>query len=845
MSQLLKALTPTPTGWSHKTHFCKWNGIVCMSGGVRSITLPSSNLTGTLPPNLNLLTNLTTIDLHNNSLTGPLPDLSALFLLETASFGHNNFSSIPDGCFRVIPNLRTLNLSNNLNLLPWLFPTDLSYSSLMQTLDLEATNILATLPSEMFDWFPTLHTVFVSHNNITGKLPVSLGKSVVRYLRFNDQGMWNRLTGSIDVISSMKFLSQAWLHNNGFTGPIPNLSNSNYLFDLQLHSNILTGLATPSLFPLSTLKNISLHDNYLQGPVPLFPDDIEATWEENNFCVGPCDPQTTILLQIFESFGFPVFLSSKANNACSVGSLFMCQSGKIVSVDMKNLSLTGTISMAFSNLTSLVNLNLGGNNLTGSIPRSLATLPRLQLLDVSDNNLSGRVPKFSSKVTLITRGNTWLGLNGSRRGGEENATDPHHGGTSKTAGFRPLWIVGASMFSVGIVIFIVIICKRKRYSIAVKRLILRSTKKSIDNNVEDFIQTYNLSVPIKQYRYAEVKRMTNSFRDQLGRGGYGIVYKASLPDGRQVAVKMINESKGNGEEFINEVASISRTSHVNIVSLVGFCYENKRALIYEFMPNGSLDKYIFKNGFPDAICNLDWNTLYQIAIGIARGLDYLHQGCISRILHLDIKPQNILLDEDFCPKISDFGLAQICRRNDSVVSILGTRGTIGYIAPEVFSRTFGAISHKSDVYSYGMLILEMIGGRKNYDTGGSCTSEMYFADWIYKDLELRNNLVNGLAYSEEERDLIRKITMVSIWCIQTNPSDRPSMSKVIEMLQGPLESVAYPPKPCLYSPGMPSLQTSYEASNNLLEENSTTLLENDSAKSNNICKDKSENMSVM
>lgn len=174
---------------------------------------------------------------------------------------------------------------------------------------------------------------------------------------------------------------------------------------------------------------------------------------------------------------------------------------------------------------------------------------------------------------------------------------------------------------------------------SVKRLIFRSTRKSIDYNVEDFIQTYNLSVPIKQYRYAEVKKMTNSFRDQLGRGGYGIVYKASLPDGRQVAVKMINESKGNGEEFIDEVASISRTSHVNIVSLVGFCYENKRALIYEFKPNGSLDKYIFKNGFPDAICNLDWNTLYQIAIGIARGLDYLHQGCISRILHLDIKPQ--------------------------------------------------------------------------------------------------------------------------------------------------------------------------------------------------------------
>jgi serine/threonine protein kinase len=366
----------------------------------------------------------------------------------------------------------------------------------------------------------------------------------------------------------------------------------------------------------------------------------------------------------------------------------------------------------------------------------------------------------------------------------------------------------------------VIICKQKRYHILVQWWLFRKTKKSTDYDVEDFIQRYNLSVPIQQYRYAEVKRMTNSFRDKLGQGGYGVVYKASLPDGRQVAVKIINESKGNGEEFINEVASISRTSHVNIVALLGFCYENKRALIYEFMPKGSLDNFICKSGFPDVTCNLDWKTMYQIAIGIARGLEYLHQGCSSRILHLDIKPQNILLDEDFCPKISDFGLAKICQRKDSIVSMMGTRGTIGFIAPEVFSRTYGGVSHKSDVYSYGMLIIEMIGGRKNYDTGGSCTSEMFFPDWIYKDLELGNNFVDSLSNSEEENDMVRKITMVSLWCIQTYPSDRPSMSRVLEMLQGPLQSVPYPPKPFLYSSEMPSLQISYESSNNLLETNS-------------------------
>ena len=218
----------------------------------------------------------------------------------------------------------------------------------------------------------------------------------------------------------------------------------------------------------------------------------------------------------------------------------------------------------------------------------------------------------------------------------------------------------------------------------------------------------------------------------MGEGGYGDVYKGKLLDGQMVAVKVLNETKGNGEEFINEVASISRTSHINIVSLLGFCFEGpERALIYEFMPNGSLEKYIRNGNHSKTNCQLGWETLYKIAVSIARGLEYLHRGCNTRILHFDIKPHNILLSEDFCPKISDFGLAKLCTRKDSIISMLGTRGTPGYIAPEVFSRAFGGVSHKSDVYSYGMMVLDMVGGRKDVDGGSSHTSEIYFRDSIY------------------------------------------------------------------------------------------------------------------
>ena len=196
--------------------------------------------------------------------------------------------------------------------------------------------------------------------------------------------------------------------------------------------------------------------------------------------------------------------------------------------------------------------------------------------------------------------------------------------------------------------------------------------------------------------------MTKSFKDKLGQGGYGDVYKGKLPDNRIVKVKVLSESKGNGEEFLNEVVSISRTAHVNIVTLLGFCFEeSKRALIYEFMTKGSLEKYIYNDSKLNKIPPFGWEIIYHIAIDIAHGLEYLHKGCNKQILHLDIKPQNILLDEDFCPKISDFGLTKLCNRKESTMSLVGARGTVGYIAPQVFSRNFGIVSHKSDVYAMG------------------------------------------------------------------------------------------------------------------------------------------------
>ncbi|KAK9293029.1 hypothetical protein L1049_021013 [Liquidambar formosana] len=314
--------------------------------------------------------------------------------------------------------------------------------------------------------------------------------------------------------------------------------------------------------------------------------------------------------------------------------------------------------------------------------------------------------------------------------------------------------------------------------------------------IERFLEDYKALKPTR-YSYADIKRITNQFKDKIGQGGYGTVFKGKLSNEILVAVKILNSFTGNGEEFINEVGTMATIHHVNVVRLAGFCAEGfKRALVYEFLPNESLEKFIFsandKNRF------LGWEKLQNIAIGIAKGIEYLHQGCDQQILHFDIKPHNILLDENFNPKISDFGLAKLCSKDQSAVSMTVARGTIGYIAPEVLSRNFGNVSYKSDIYSFGMLLLEMVGGRKNIDVKVENPSQVYFPEWIYDNLDKGEELRIRI---EEEGDvkIAKKLTIAGLWCIQWFPVDRPSMKVVVQMLEGESDNLIIPPNPFAFA----------------------------------------------
>jgi len=303
---------------------------------------------------------------------------------------------------------------------------------------------------------------------------------------------------------------------------------------------------------------------------------------------------------------------------------------------------------------------------------------------------------------------------------------------------------------------------------------------------------------------------------RYGGGSFGSVYKGTLPAGAgqvAIAVKKLEGRLCVGEkQFRNEVRTIGVIQHVNLVRLRGFSSRGgDRLLVYDHMPNGSLDRYIY-SGDPGAAAALGWETLHEVAAGIARGLEYLHEGCNTRIIHFDIKPQNVLLDADLRPKIADFGMAKLCSPQESILSMADARGTIGFIAPEVFSRGFGVISTKSDVYSYGMLLLEMVAGRSNVKAYAAEKSggDLFFPLWVYDHL-----LQDGGVLQVRGEEVARKMALIGLWCIQTVPASRPSMSRVLEMLERSIHELAMPPRPYHVSPSnspSPSHPSSYPSS---------------------------------
>ncbi|PHU26059.1 hypothetical protein BC332_04391 [Capsicum chinense] len=347
---------------------------------------------------------------------------------------------------------------------------------------------------------------------------------------------------------------------------------------------------------------------------------------------------------------------------------------------------------------------------------------------------------------------------------------PNDAEKSKSTAARRIGIIAGS--TVGTVLLI---------ALTAGIFIAFNRKKTLQENDDDYSEEIS---GILRFSYEQLKMATRNFQQRLGHGGFGSVYGGVLQDGQRVAVKVLDGFGQGKKEFLAEIQTIGSIHHVNLVRLIGVCAEKEhKLLVYDFMSNGSLDKWIF--GTTSTQFTLDWQIRRRIIHDIAKGLAYLHEECMQRIVHLDVKPQNILLDDNLCAKVSDFGLAKLVDKDQSRI-VTRIRGTPGYLAPEWFSAF---ITEKADVYSFGVVAMEILCGRKNLDYSHSLEHPHLLSLFMTK--AQNNQLIDMIGnYSDDPQcntsEAIRMMKL-AVWCLQSDFTLRPSMSMVVKVLEGTMD----------------------------------------------------------
>jgi hypothetical protein len=317
----------------------------------------------------------------------------------------------------------------------------------------------------------------------------------------------------------------------------------------------------------------------------------------------------------------------------------------------------------------------------------------------------------------------------------------------------------------------------------------RYRKLSSENVNVEFAE--NLS--LRSFSYNELEKATDGFKEVLGKGSFGLVYKGYVSEANKtIAVKRLEKVVEEGErEFRAEMTAIGRTHHKNLVQLLGFCIEGSRKLlVYEYMSNGSLADFLFK-----AKKRPLWKERVRIALEVARGVFYLHQECEVHIIHCNLKPQNILMDDTWTAKISDFGLARLSVPNQTRNFTMGIEGTSGYSAPEWQKNA--PISVKADIYSFGLMLLEIVCCRSNIEVNVLTADEILLSSWVYNCLAA-GELDKLVDVEDENVDMktLERMVKVGLWCIQENPALRPPMKNVILMLEGTMD-ISVPPSPVI------------------------------------------------
>ncbi|OQU80603.1 hypothetical protein SORBI_3007G149700 [Sorghum bicolor] len=522
-----------------------------------------------------------------------------------------------------------------------------------------------------------------------------------------------------------------------------------------------------------------------------------------------------------------------------------CQDNKVIAITLSSVGLAGILSPSIAkittlqqllldgneisggipeelgNLSSLTTLNLGRNQFNGSIPDSLGRLLKLQNLDLSENGLSGTIPISLSNLSSLNNIN--LSDNSDLHGeipenllqvAQYNYTGNHLNCSpqstpceKRTAKTGPkiksnVWILVVVSSLLGVALCI-IFCfgpimfrslskgkqrVRDRSNVVVHRDIFR--KKIVHRDEELVWGTEGNNLDFTFYNYSQVLDATNDFsvENKLGQGGFGPVYKGRLPDGLEIAVKRLASHSMQGfTEFRNEVQLIAKLQHRNLVRLLGYCSQGEeKMLVYEYLKNQSLDFFIFDEKRRTL---LNWDKRLVIIEGIAQGLLYLHKHSRLRVIHRDVKASNILLDYEMNPKISDFGMAKMFSSNDNEGNTERVVGTFGYMAPEYASE--GLFSAKSDVFSFGVLILEIITGERNsgFYYHGDFLNLLGYAWQLWKEQRWPELVDISLATNGCTLEMMRCIN-IALLCVQENATDRPTTSDVVAMLGS--ENMALP-----------------------------------------------------
>ncbi|KAK7309708.1 hypothetical protein RJT34_06653 [Clitoria ternatea] len=507
-------------------------------------------------------------------------------------------------------------------------------------------------------------------------------------------------------------------------------STDGYVSALGLPSQNLSGILSPGIGNLTNLQSVLLQNNAISGRIP-----------------------------------------------AAIGNL-----EKLQTLDLSNNAFVGGIPSSLGGLKNLNYLRLNNNSLTGSCPQSLSNIEGLTLVDLSYNNLSGSLPRLSARTLKIV-GNPLIcgpkANNCSTVLPEPLSFPPDALRAQSDSGKKSNHVAlafGASFGAAFVIVVIVGFLLWLRY---------RHNQQIFFDVNEHYDPEVRLG-HLKRFSFKELRAATDHFNSKniLGRGGFGIVYKACLNDGSVVAVKRLKDYNAAGGEiqFQTEVETISLAVHRNLLRLSGFCStHNERLLVYPYMSNGSVASKLKDHihGRPA----LDWTRRKRIALGTARGLVYLHEQCDPKIIHRDVKAANILLDEDFEAVVGDFGLAKLLDHRDSHVTT-AVRGTVGHIAPEYLST--GQSSEKTDVFGFGILLLELITGHKALDFGRAANQKGVMLDWVKKlhqDGRLSQMVDKDLKGNFDLVEL-EEMVQVALLCTQFNPSHRPKMSEVLKMLEG-------------------------------------------------------------